>query len=240
MNKNITKVLSVVLVAIMLLVAVPFVTSAASDVEQITSLDQLTTGKYVIATDKGYAMGVIDGTWVTAQKVTATNGKITGVADSLLWEVTVSGSSVTLKDNNGVFLAPKGGNSNGIATKSYQWNVTVTNGKFVFAGTGSDTVYLASNATEQYAIKEMIQDSTAQILAGQRAAEMREMQNKIDNLRDERTALQLSASQQAQTANIINQIKPCPIPAYITCNPYDSYTPFYGYGNGYVNGGCCA
>lgn len=44
-------------------------------------------------------------------------------------------------------------------------------------------------------IKEMIQDSTAQILAGQRAAEMREMQNKIDALRDERTALQLAASQ---------------------------------------------
>lgn len=90
------------------------------------------------------------------------------------------------------------------------------------------------------AIKEMIQDSTAQILAGQRAAELREMQNKIDSLRDERTALQLQASQQAQTANLINQIKPCPIPAYITCNPYDSYTPFYGYNNGYVNGGCCA
>ena len=89
-------------------------------------------------------------------------------------------------------------------------------------------------------IKEMIQDSTAQILAGQRAAEMREMQNKIDALRDERTALQLAASQQAQTANIINQVKPCPIPAYITCNPYDSYTPFYGYNQGYVNGGCCA
>lgn len=102
----------------------------------------------------------------------------------------------------------------------------------------SSVAYETANQT--CAIKEMIQDSTAQILAGQRAAEMREMQNKIDNLRDERTALQLSASQQAQTANIINQIKPCPIPAYITCNPYDSYTPFYGYGNGYVNGGCCA
>lgn len=102
----------------------------------------------------------------------------------------------------------------------------------------SNVAYETANQT--CAIKEMIQDSTAQILAGQRAAEMREMQNKIDNLRDERTALQLSASQQAQTANIINQIKPCPIPAYITCNPYDSYTPFYGYGNGYVNGGCCA
>lgn len=89
-------------------------------------------------------------------------------------------------------------------------------------------------------IKEMIQDSTAQILAGQRAAEMREMQNKIDSLRDERTALQLAASQQAQTANLINQIKPCPVPAYITCNPYDSNPAWYGGYNGYVNGGCCA
>lgn len=153
MNKNITKILSVMLVAIMIVLMIPFATSAASDAEQITSLDQLTTGKYVIATDKGYAMGVIDGTWVSAQKVTATNGKITGVADSLLWEVTVSGSSVTLKDNNGTFLAPAGGNKNGITTKSYKWDVSVTNGKFVFAGTGSDTVYLASNATEQYANK---------------------------------------------------------------------------------------
>lgn len=87
-------------------------------------------------------------------------------------------------------------------------------------------------------IKEMIQDSTAQILAGQRAAEMREMQNKIDALRDERTALQLAASQQAQTANLVNQIKPCPIPAYLTCSPYDNYNPYFV--NGYVNGGCCA
>ena len=102
----------------------------------------------------------------------------------------------------------------------------------------SSVAYETANQT--CAIKEMIQDSTAQILAGQRAAEMREMQNKIDALRDERTALQLAASQQAQTANLINQIKPCPIPAYITCNPYDSYTPFYGYNQGYVNGGCCA
>ena len=139
MNKNITKLLSVMLVAVMIVLMIPFATSAASDAEQITSLDQLTTGKYVIATDKGYAMGVIDGSWVSAQKVTATNGKITGVADSHLWEVTVSGSSVTLKDNNGTFLAPAGGNKNGITTKSYQWKVSVTSGKFVFAGTGNDT-----------------------------------------------------------------------------------------------------
>lgn len=74
--------------------------------------------------------------------------------------------------------------------------------------------------------------------------EMREMQNKIDTLREEKSALQLSASQQAQTASIVNQVRPCPVPAYLTCNPYDSYNPFGGYNlygyNGYngYNGGC--
>lgn len=68
--------------------------------------------------------------------------------------------------------------------------------------------------------------------------EMREMQNKIDSLREEKAAYQLSASQQAQTANIVNQIRPCPIPAYLTCNPYGCNGGFSGYGyNGY-NEGC--
>lgn len=66
--------------------------------------------------------------------------------------------------------------------------------------------------------------------------EMREMQNKIDSLREDKAALQLSASQQAQTANIVNQIRPCPVPAYITCNPFGC-NGGYGYGYGF-NEGC--
>jgi hypothetical protein len=73
--------------------------------------------------------------------------------------------------------------------------------------------------------------------------EMREMQNKIDILRDEKQALQLSASQQAQTANIVNQIRPCPVPAYLTCNPFGCQGGLndygYGYGYGYNNGCGC-
>lgn len=38
------------------------------------------------------------------------------------------------------------------------------------------------------------------------------------------TALQLSASQERQNNYLIEQLKPCPIPAYITCNPYQSVT----------------
>ena len=50
--------------------------------------------------------------------------------------------------------------------------------------------------------------------------EMREMQNKIDALRQENSQLVLAASQQAQTASIINQVRPTPYPAYVVANPY--------------------
>jgi hypothetical protein len=46
-------------------------------------------------------------------------------------------------------------------------------------------------------------------------------------------SLELAASQAAQNNYLINQIKPCPVPAYITCNPY---TAAYGLGGN----GCCA
>lgn len=40
------------------------------------------------------------------------------------------------------------------------------------------------------------------------------------NLRDENFALKLAASQQAQNNYLVNQIRPCPIPAYPACNPW--------------------
>ena len=116
MNKNITKILSVMLVAIMIVLMIPFAANAASDVEQITSLDQLTTGKYVIATAKtNLAMTYVDNSnspWILTQKVTPSNGKITGVADSALWTITVvSTGSVKLTDSNGATIAPKAAKS---------------------------------------------------------------------------------------------------------------------------------
>lgn len=50
--------------------------------------------------------------------------------------------------------------------------------------------------------------------------------NKIQEQQAQIAALQLSASQSAQNAYLLNELKPCPRPAYITCNPYQSY-PFY-------------
>ena len=59
---------------------------------------------------------------------------------------------------------------------------------------------------------------------------------KIEGLRAENTALKGQISNDRQTRTIIDEIKPCPIPAYITCNPYQSA---YGFGNYGFNNGCC-
>ena len=68
-------------------------------------------------------------------------------------------------------------------------------------------------------VANRIEDKNAQIQA---------QQNEINSLR-------LAASQERQNSYLIDQLKPCPIPAYITCNPYQSY------GFTYANNGCgCA
>ena len=90
-------------------------------------------------------------------------------------------------------------------------------------------------------LKNAIADSTSQILAGQRAAEMREMQNKIDSLREKNQTLQFAASQQAQNNYLINQLQPVAKPAYIVGSPYQSYGYPYAVNNGCgcgCNNGC--
>lgn len=54
-------------------------------------------------------------------------------------------------------------------------------------------------------------------------------QDKAQALRDENQALRLAASQAAQNNYLVNQLRPCPIPAYITCNPFAASA---GYSNG--------
>ena len=56
-------------------------------------------------------------------------------------------------------------------------------------------------------------------------------------LRDEVQSYRLQASQAKQNQYLIDQLRPCPVPAYITCNPYAASYGFGNYGN-YGNGGC--
>lgn len=56
--------------------------------------------------------------------------------------------------------------------------------------------------------------------------------DKAQALRDENQALRLAASQQAQNNYLVNQLRPCPTPAYITCNPWASQAPYGSCGCG--------
>lgn len=69
-------------------------------------------------------------------------------------------------------------------------------------------------------------------------------QNEIQKLRDDLQTANFQLSQQAQSANIIGQLRPTPMPAYLTCSPYESnmYATrgLYGtYGNGCGCNSCC-
>ena len=47
-------------------------------------------------------------------------------------------------------------------------------------------------------------------------------QNEMQSLRDQLQNANFQLSQQAQNATLINAIRPTPVPAYVTCSPYES------------------
>lgn len=54
-------------------------------------------------------------------------------------------------------------------------------------------------------------------------------QTEMQNLRDQLNSANLQLSQQAQSASLISELRPCAKPAYITCSPYMALN---GYGCG--------
>ncbi len=100
---------------------------------------------------------------------------------------------------------------NAITTQGYENQLAIVN----------QTNTLTGNSNTQFNILGAKIDAQTQIINDKFCQlEMREMQSKIDTLRQEKSALELGISQAAQTANIVAQLKsPCPIPAYFVPNP---------------------
>lgn len=98
---------------------------------------------------------------------------------------------------------------------------TITQTNDIIQNATGNTNILAAKIDAQ---TQIINDKFCQL-------EMREMQNKIDSLREQNSQLALAASQQAQTANIVSQIRPCPTPAYVVPNPYGCGCNNYPYNN---------
>ena len=151
LSARLTALCMAVLMAFSLL---PSTVSAAewTSFGKITGEAEFTTGSYVMVTDTGYAPQKFDNNWLPADELgTALGDTIPAPADETVWEIAVSGGTATIKDMDGHFLAPKGGNDNGISISDteYQWKWECQDGKFTFSGQGDDTVILASNRSSQ-------------------------------------------------------------------------------------------
>lgn len=151
MKKRTTRCLALLLAIVMVLSAMPIAmaeeTAQTQTYTKVTSAAELTAGKYVLVTDTGYALGEYDNgknPWITAITPSVKEDKIENPTAGV-WTLTVDTDGVVMTDAKGTSIAPKGGNNNGIASGSYKWAASFADGKFTFAGTGDDTVTLASN-----------------------------------------------------------------------------------------------
>ena len=146
MRKRTTRCLALLLAVVMVLSAMPVAMAeeTTQTYTKVTSAAELTTGKYVLVTDTDYAPDYFDNGWVLATQPSVVDGKIENPTAGV-WTLTVDTDGVVMTDAKGTSIAPKGGNKNGIQSGSYKWAASFASGKFTFAGTGDDTVTLASN-----------------------------------------------------------------------------------------------
>lgn len=63
-------------------------------------------------------------------------------------------------------------------------------------------------------------------------------QDKIQSLQTELQSAQLQLSNAAQTNNIVNALRPTPVPAYLTCSPYQTIVNPTGFSFGVSGNGC--
>ena len=151
MKKRTTRCLALLLAVVMVLSVMPVAMAeeTTQTYTKVTSAAELTTGKYVLVTDTDYAPDYFDSGWVLATQPSVVGGKIENPTAGV-WTLTVDTDGVVMTDAKGTSIAPKGGNTNGIQSGSYKWAASFADGKFTFAGTGEDTVTLASNASSNH------------------------------------------------------------------------------------------
>ncbi len=120
---------------------------------KITDKKDLVSGRYLIVTVNNHAMSVFDEDWVLSSEIDGSRDIIHTVYPVNLWTVTVKDEFVILTDPNGINIAPKGKNSNGIKKGEYQWALSFKDGAFGFSGVGEDTVKLSANKSYDFKLR---------------------------------------------------------------------------------------
>lgn len=118
---------------------------AATVYQEITGMEELTSGQYVLVTPPGDAPGILLGEdfVISTTKPTFTGDTVAAGAE---WNLTVTANGVILTDAHGVSAAPMEDDRNGIASGTYEWQVLWDGEYFSFHGcNGSEPVTLVSD-----------------------------------------------------------------------------------------------
>ena len=135
---------------------------------------------------------------------------------------------------------------NGLCDGFYALNNAVKDGFYCTTGAIKDCCCTTNRAVDsvKYDMSKGFGDvitagnlNTRDILESQNASTQKILDylcaNEKQALRDRIQTLETSGIVQAQTKNLIETLRPCPVPAYITCSPFQSYTTNgFGYGCG--------
>ena len=106
---------------------------AATVYQEITGMEELTSGQYVLVTPPGDAPGILLGEdfVISTTKPTFTGDTVAAGAE---WNLTVTENGVILTDAHGASAAPLEGDRNGIAAGTYEWQVLWDGEYFSFHG----------------------------------------------------------------------------------------------------------
>ena len=114
---------------------------------EITGMEELTDGRYVLITPQDIAPGTLaeeEGV-ISAVALTTVGDTVTDTAGGE-WDLTVTENGVILTDAHGVPVAPMEDGGNGITAGAYEWQVSWEDGYFSFHGfSGEAPVTLVSD-----------------------------------------------------------------------------------------------
>ena len=125
---------------------------AESVYQEITGMDGLISGQYVMVTPMGLAPGELRETeFMIAAKAPVIDADTVVDTAGAEWILTVTEDGVTLMDAYGASIAPFEDGSNGVTTGEYAWQVSLENGYFSIRGySGDEPVTLVSDAIYDY------------------------------------------------------------------------------------------
>lgn len=114
---------------------------------EITGMEELTDGRYVLITPQDIAPGTLaeeEGV-ISAVALPAVGDTVTDTAGGE-WDLTVTENGVILRDAHGVSVAPTEDGASGITAGAYEWQVSWEDGCFSFHGfSGEEPVTLVSD-----------------------------------------------------------------------------------------------